>query len=67
MGNREKAAILTSCLERTVAVTEDVVKKTIQVKGAYDSGSGEERLAWGSVIFLMREYVVALKGEVCTN
>ena len=36
-----------------------------KVKGSYESELGEERLAWGSIIWLMREYVAALEGEVC--
>mmetsp|Transcript_7140 Transcript_7140/g.18246 ORF Transcript_7140/g.18246 Transcript_7140/m.18246 type:complete len:380 (+) Transcript_7140:124-1263(+) len=59
----EKAKILEHCLGNIVDISDEWVQKTVQVKGSYENGEGEETMALSSIALMTRDYVTCLKAN----
>lgn len=62
-GNREKANLLEQCLDNMVQLTDECARKTVGVKGSYESGLGEELAAWSSCCWIVSEAVKSLRHD----
>ncbi|QDZ18197.1 aldehyde/histidinol dehydrogenase [Chloropicon primus] len=59
----KKAEYLEECLKRMVGKTDECAKITCEVKGAYESGQGEELAAWSSCCWFVSETVKSLRHD----
>ena len=59
----DRVQLLEQCIERMLRATEDVVERTVEAKGSYEGGKGEERMAWASVLFATRHVVACIKAD----